>query len=89
MIKINDVQSRAVNLKTDNGTISFDQIVADNLILRVHNGAIGGSIVGVQTDYKIQASTKLGSCNLTDTMQGDKILTANVDCGSIRIRFVN
>lgn len=89
MIKIDEVQSRAVNLKTDNGTISFDRIAADNLFLRVHNGAIGGSIVGVQTDYKIQASTKLGSCNLSDTVQGDKILTANVDCGSIRIRFVN
>ncbi len=88
-VKFSEVTAHSLSANTDNGEIAFTRISAHDISLKVSNGAINGSIVGVQSEYRIQAKTQLGSCNLSDTQEGDKTLTANAACGSIKIKFVD
>lgn len=78
-----------VYAKTDNGAVTFERIAGDALTFQVGNGAVSGSILGTKDDYKITASTGLGSCNLSDTFTGEKTLNARTGCGAIKIDFVS
>ena len=88
-VSFEEVTAAKISAKTDNGAITLEKISGDELSFKVGNGAVSGSIAGNKSDYTIDASTGLGSCNLSSQTAGEKSLYVRTGCGAIEIRFEN
>lgn len=82
------VTANAVNAKAQNGAIYLEKLDAETIELRTQNGAVKGTLAGMQEDYKITASVQNGSCNLTDSITGIRSLNASTQNGAISLAFL-
>lgn len=87
-IEADNVLAAQLSLYTEYGDIDIGRINSPSINLKTDYGDIEGSIIGAETDYKITASAKVGSCNLDDKSDGNKLLTAHTECGDIKIKFI-
>lgn len=88
-VTLTRVNAEVIDANTDNGAVKLDRVLGQDIRLKSGNGSINGSLLGVREDYQITASTGLGSCNLSNTDTGLRILNVRTGCGSIDILFEN
>lgn len=88
-IKLEQLQAKGnVAVKGSSGGIRLDELDAGgNIILKNTSGSIKGTIVGKESDYRIDSHVSSGSNNLTNSDQGEKELNVSTTSGSIRILF--
>lgn len=86
-VKLVRCHAEHINAKTSNGAVQIEEISAQIIELSTSNGAVKGNISGSSEEYRIDARTDLGSCNLYNKTEGDKSLTVHTNCGSINIEF--
>lgn len=86
-VKLARCLAEHISGKTSNGAVNIEEISAQNIELSTSNGAIKGSIAGNSAEYRIDVKADLGSCNLYNKTDGDKILTVRTSCGAINIIF--
>lgn len=87
-IEAEQSKAESAELSTQNGAISLEKFEAVNVNLKTQNGVIAGSIKGKLEDYRIQASTNNGSCNLVNKDTGTYLLSAHSTNGKIDIGFI-
>ncbi len=88
-VSLKSVNSDLIDANTDNGTVDVYRVIGQDIRLKSGNGSVSGSLLGVRDDYQITASAGLGSCNLSNTETGFRILNVRTGCGSINIVFEN
>lgn len=78
-----------IKAKSDMGDMQLNYIEARKIELDLDMGSVSGTIAGQRNEYTISVDCDLGDSNLYDQRgTTDKILNAEVDMGSIDIRFV-
>lgn len=88
-VSLKSVNADVIDANTDNGAVKLNRVLGQDIRLKSGNGSVNGSLLGVREDYRITASTELGSCNLSNTETGLRILNVRTGCGSIDIEFEN
>lgn len=86
-----DADLSMVKVGVGTGDILVDALSADQMFFTVDTGSISGTLVGNESDYSILARCDVGTCSLSGnvgTVSG-KNLNAEVDTGSINLRFIN
>lgn len=86
-ISLKAVKAGILRAQTNNGAVTTDRVGADVIELTCSNGAISGYISGSASEYKITAETVNGSCNLKNTLTGEKTLSVRTGNGAIRLFF--
>ncbi len=86
-VKLQDINAEIIDANTNNGMVKLSRVVGQDIRLKSGNGSVSGSLLGIRDDYRITASTGLGSCNLSNTDTGLRILNVRTGCGSIDISF--
>lgn len=84
----NVTASESLTATTQNAGISLTRITSPGIYLHSENALIGGTIVGDEEDYTIQAETSNGACNLKNRSGGDKKLFVQTSNAIIDLRFV-
>lgn len=88
-VMLSHLSAQDTTLITDAGNVEFRELAANHIEISSDLGSINGSILGVESDYSIEAHTGLGTCNLTDR-QGETGNTLRLSCGagSISVQFL-
>ena len=86
-IIMNNITANAVSASTDNGDIELTRLTANDIRLSTANGDVAGTVCGKVSEYKIDASTHNGRCNLQPSESGEKFLRAKSNNGNIEIAF--
>ncbi len=80
--------SDSLTSSTTSGSTRFEELSAGHSIkITASSGSVSGSITGSEDDFSIIASTTSGSCNLTNSREGDKTLDISTTSGSVNIDF--
>lgn len=87
LVSLRSISAETIEANTDNGAVKISRVEGQDIRLKTGNGAVIGTILGMRDDYRITASTGLGSCNLSNTETGLRILNVRTGCGSIDISF--
>ncbi|MBO7356504.1 MAG: DUF4097 family beta strand repeat protein [Lachnospiraceae bacterium] len=70
------------------GTTRFEELyVGNNIKINANSGSVSGSIIGSEDDFSIIANTTSGSCNLSNSRDGEKSLDISTTSGSVNITF--
>lgn len=88
-ISLKGVNAGLLEADTDNGVIKIERVLGQEIRLKSGNGSVTGSLLGLRENYRITASTGLGSCNLSNTDSGLQLLNVRTGCGNIDISFEN
>ncbi len=90
LIHVNGLQTEgSFHAGNTSGGIHFESLkAAGNINLKSTSGSVKGSIIGNENDYSIQAGTKTGVNNLTNSRNGDRELNVKVTSGSIKVKFI-
>ena len=88
-IIVEDINAANIDLKTTNGMIVVNGIKAKkDISLKTSNGAIVGTVIGKESDFKIQSETINGNNNLPFLKEdGNKNLIVKTSNGKIDIKF--
>lgn len=78
-----------MTVSTDLGSIELDGVSGDIFTLKNNCGDCIGTIIGKKSDYKINAETELGECNLENKSDGTKLLDVSTELGDILIKFID
>lgn len=88
-IFLSTLKTNELKLETENGDIlsGTGNIDASIILAETDNGDVKLNLTGKQTDYAISAHTHLGSCNVSNSSEGNRKLTVRTDLGDIKIYF--
>ena len=86
-VALQETRADKLTLETHNGAVTLKKLAGDDIQIKVGNGAVTGSILGDVNDYRIDAHTGAGTCNLHNKWEGSKSLTVNVSNGTINVKF--
>ncbi|MDY3250486.1 MAG: DUF1700 domain-containing protein [Candidatus Choladocola sp.] len=78
-----------LSLQTQNGAVTGRNLISDHIMMQTSNGFVTGTIIGNQSDYNINSSTRNGFNNLENVFEEDrqKSLLAKTHNGRIQIEF--
>lgn len=90
-IKLNSVDAGgSISIKGSSGGIRLDSLKAGGDInIKNTSGSVKGTIIGKESDYKVNAEVTSGSCNLENSDSGNKELNVKTTSGGINIEFVS
>ncbi|MCH5163572.1 MAG: DUF4097 family beta strand repeat protein [Clostridiales bacterium] len=87
VVRFEDCSATSIYGQTSNGAVSVSRLKGDMIELYTNNGSVSGSIYGRKSDYKIEAHTSNGICNLASKTDGTKTLKVRTSNGSINLTF--
>jgi len=89
-VRVENVRAERLLMQTENGIVSGNHIISDDIHMETCNGAVVGTIIGNKNDYFIESHTVNGFNNLENSMLTGKTkhLVARTANGKIHIDFV-
>jgi DUF4097 and DUF4098 domain-containing protein YvlB len=86
-IKLDYVTSTIIVVNKVAGSFAFTNLDSQDIDFKNTAGNIDGSLIGKESDYKIDIYYSGGNCNLAQTNVGERLLKIRSSSGSIHITF--
>lgn len=86
-IDLEDVSADVLSADNSCGDIDFKNIISNSMRFSCQFGDISGTIDAAKSEFTISAKTEFGDCNLSNQANGLYDLTAENECGDIKIKF--
>lgn len=87
-LNMRDVKATQLTIKNNSGDIVTKNLDADDISIEGVEGDIScRNLSGSYDDYKIQANTQFGDCNISSKLEGKKTLRISTKSGDIHVSF--
>ena len=86
---LRQVSAPSLDVRTSSGAVHAADVAGDDLVFETSVGDIEATVVGVESDYRVEAASSVGDVNVPRGSAGaDRRVRAHASTGAVSIAFV-